>query len=502
MATLSNDYGNLCQGAKDILFKRQDMVVGSGRIGAENYIDVLDPTNGTVIGSVPAGTRQSADLAVKAARDAFENGPWATMRAGDRERLILKLADLLEREADALSEVESVESGRLLGSTRMFDVQVSANCLRYMAGWATKTTGKTVEISPAYVPDLDFFAYTLRQPVGVVAGIIPWNVPLGQAIWKISPAIATGCTIVLKPSEMTPLTAIRLGELALEAGFPPGVINIVTGYGSDVGAALVEHPGVDKISFTGSTSVGRQIAATASATLKKMTLELGGKSAMIVMDDADLENAIPGVALGIFANHGQNCCAGSRLFVHEKVYDKVIAGVVEEANKIVLGASLDPAAQMGPLASTAQQERVLGYIESGLSEGAEVAAGGEALDHPGAYVKPTILVGTNRNMRVVREEIFGPVLSTMRFKDGDDIVALANDSEYGLGASIFTQNINTAHHFVRKVKTGNVWVNVHNVLDAALPFGGVKSSGYGHELGDAAIMAHTVSKSTVMNITQ
>ena len=500
MPKLSNDYEELCPGAKDILFKPQDMIIGSDHVGADNYIDVLDPTNGKVVGSVPEGTRENVDFAVRTAREAFESGPWATMRAGDRERLILKLADLLEEEGDALAEVEAVESGRMLWGTRMFDVEVSANCLRYMAGWATKITGKTVNISPAYAPDADFFSYTLRQPVGVVAGIIPWNVPLGQAIWKISPALATGCTIVLKPSEMTPLTALRLGELALEAGIPPGVVNIVTGYGSGVGAALVEHPDVDKISFTGSTRVGRQIAVEAGKTLKKMTLELGGKSPMVVMDDADLENAIPAVAIGIFANHGQNCCAGSRLFVHEDVYDKVIEGVVNEANSIVLGASLDPDAQMGPLASAAQQERVLSYIESGRSEGAEVVAGGEALNHAGAYVKPTILANANRDMKVVREEIFGPVLAAMRFKKGDDIIALANDTEFGLGASIFTQNVNTVHRFVRSVKAGNVWVNVHNVLDAAIPFGGMKNSGYGHELGDAAIMAHTISRSAVLNL--
>jgi phenylacetaldehyde dehydrogenase len=308
--------------------------------------------------------------------------------------------------------------------------------------------------------------------------------------------------VVLKPSELTPLTAVRLGELALEAGIPEGVVNIVTGYGAEVGAALVEHPGINKVSFTGSTRVGREIATTASASLKKMTLELGGKSPMIVMDDADLEATIPGVAIGIYANHGQNCCAGSRLYVHEKVYDEVVEGVVNEANSIALGASLDQEAQMGPLVSTAQQNRVLEYIESGRKEGAEVAAGGEPLDHRGAYVKPTVLVGAHRNMRVVREEIFGPVLAVIPFKEGDDVVALANDTEYGLGASIWTQNVNRAHHFVRSVKAGNAWVNIHNVLDAGIPFGGMKNSGYGQELGEAAILSHTISKSAVMNISQ
>lgn len=500
MPSLSNEYQNLCDGAKGMLFRAHDMIIGSKRVSAQNYIDVLDPTNGEVVGSVPQGTAETVDLAVNAARAAFESGPWPAMRANERERAILRLADLLEREGDAIAEVEAVESGRTLMTTRAFDVDFPAACLRYMAGWATKISGKTVDVGPAYAPGMDFFAYTLLQPVGVVGGIIPWNVPLCQAVWKIAPALATGCTVVLKPSELTPLTALRLGELALEAGIPEGVINIVTGYGSEVGAALVSHPGVDKIFFTGSTQVGREIAQAASGSLKKMTLELGGKSPMIVMDDADLDTTIPGVALGIYANHGQNCCAGSRLYVHEKIYDKVIEGLVNEADGIALGASLDPDAQMGPLASLNQQSRVLEYIESGRNEGVEVATGGEALDHPGAYVKPTLLVGAHRDMRVVREEIFGPVLAAIPYKDGDDIVALANDTEYGLGASIWTQNVNKAHHFVKKVKAGNVWVNVHNILDAAMPFGGVKSSGFGHELGEAAILSHTTSKSAVMNV--
>lgn len=502
MPALSNEYDKLSEGATDLLFKPQDMVIGSEKVGADSYIDVVDPTNGTVIGSIAQGGHEHVDRAVAAARDALETGPWSTMRPGEREKLILRLAELIEREGQALAEVEAIESGRTLMNARAFDVDFPADCLRYMAGWATKITGQTLGISPSYAPGLDFFAYTLRQPVGVVAGIIPWNVPLCQAVWKVAPALASGCTIVLKPSETTPLTALRMGELALEAGIPPGVVNIVTGFGSEVGTALVEHPGVDKISFTGSTRVGKLISAAASQSLKKITLELGGKSPMIVMKDADLQNAIPWVAMGIFANHGQNCCAGSRLFVHEDVYDEVIDGVVKEAQNIVLGASLDPDSHMGPLVSEAQQKRVLDYIELGKSEGAEVAVGGESLDHAGAYVKPTVLVNARPDMRVVREEIFGPVLAAMCFGGDDDILALANDTPYGLGASVFTSNVNTAHHFVRGVKAGNVWVNIHNVLDAAIPFGGMKSSGYGHELGDAAILAHTTSKSAIYNVTE
>ena len=501
MAELSNNYDNLSDGALDILFKSHDMLIGGQRVGASDYIDVLDPTNGKVVGSVPKGTKESVNQAVISARRALEHGSWATMRPYEREKILLKLADLIELEGDILAEVEAVESGRTLMNTRLFDVDFPVNCLRYMAGCATKIHGKTTTIGQGFAPSMEFFACTLLEPVGVVGGIIPWNVPLCQAIWKVAPALAAGCTVVLKPSEMTPFTALRLGELALEAGIPEGVFNIVTGIGSEVGAAMVEHPGIDKISFTGSTLVGHRIATAGSKTFKKMTLELGGKSPMIVMHDADLEASIPGVAMGIYGNHGQNCCAGSRLYVHEKVYDKVLEGLIEEANSIVLGSSLDPTTQMGPLASIAQQSRVLRYIESGKEEGAEIVAGGERLDHPGAYVTPTVLAETNRDMKVVQEEIFGPVLSVLRFKEGDDVVSLANDSEYGLGASIWTQNLAKAHQFVRQVKAGTVWVNTHNILDPAIPFGGVKSSGYGHEMAEEAMLAHLITKSAVINIT-
>jgi phenylacetaldehyde dehydrogenase len=325
-------------------------------------------------------------------------------------------------------------------------------------------------------------------------------VPLGQAIWKIAPALATGCTLVLKPAEQTPLTALRFALLVAEAGIPDGVINIVTGYGEIAGAALVAHPEVDKISFTGSTQVGRIIGESAARNMKHFTLELGGKSPMVVLEDADLEVTIPGTALGIFANHGQNCCAGSRLFVHEALYDRVVAGVAEIARNIRLGPALAPQTQMGPLVSVSQQTRVMGYIQSGREEGAEVVAGGDALSGPGSYVRPTVFANVRPDMRVVREEIFGPVLTVARFKDVQDVLQRANDTQFGLGASVWTRDLNKAHWFIRNFRAGTVWVNTHAVLDLAVPFGGVKQSGVGHELGEEAIRHHTHLKSALFSL--
>jgi phenylacetaldehyde dehydrogenase len=350
------------------------------------------------------------------------------------------------------------------------------------------------------MPPGEFFSFTQREPVGVVAGIVPWNVPLCQAVWKLAPALAAGCTVVLKPAEPTPLTALRLADLALEAGIPEGVVNVVTGSGSVTGAALVTHPGVDKISFTGSTATGRLIAAHAATSFKKYNLELGGKSPVVVMPDADLEKAIPGAAWAIFGNHGQNCCAGSRLYVHDSVFDKVVEGVAEIAKSIRLGPGLDPATQMGPLVNKSQQERVLSYIASGRAEGASVLTGGEPLDHAGCYVQPTVLVNTAQTMRVVQEEIFGPVLVASKFTDEAEALRYANDSEYGLGASIWTRDISRVHRFIRGFKAGNVWVNVHNVLDTALPFGGTKNSGVGHDLGEQSVLDHTRIKAAVVSL--
>ena len=499
---MENDITLLGAASKKFIFSQHRMSIAGEAVdsmGGET-LSIYDPSSAELIATVPSATTEDVDRAVSAARIAFESDQWAGLKPASRERLILKLADLLETNAQEFAEIESVNSGRLVLATRLFDVDLSVDCLRYMAGWATKIHGKTIGVSAPYAAGMDFFAYTSREPVGVVAAITPWNVPLGQAIWKIAPALATGCTVVLKPAENTPLTALRFAQLAAEAGIPPGVINVVTGTGATAGAALVEHPGVDKISFTGSTETGRIIGVNAAKNFKKYSLELGGKSPVIIFPDADLSQAIPGAAQAIFGNHGQNCCAGSRLFVHEDVYDEVVDGVVAIADSIKLGSGLDSSSEMGPLVSKVQQERVQNFIKSGVNDGAEAVAGNIAIDHPGFYVKPTVLTNVRQDMEVVREEIFGPVLVVAAFKDMEQVVADANNTKFGLGASVWTKNIDRVHRILPQLKAGMTWVNTHNILDNAVPFGGLKGSGIGSELGEEAIAQHTNNKSTIMHV--
>lgn len=502
MNVLANDLSALGRASHAFLnaphrhFIDGEFVAGS----SGETIPVVDPTSGETVSRVAAGNAADIDRAVKAARRAFEAGPWRRMRAADRERVLLRLADLLNANATEFSEIESVNSGRILSATRALDVDLSVSYLRYMAGWATKIRGETIEPSIPCGPGRSFFAMTLREPIGVVGAITPWNVPLGQAIWKIAPALATGCTLVLKPAEQTPLTALRFASLLAEAGIPEGVVNVVTGYGESAGAALVAHPDVDKVSFTGSTQVGRLIGEAAARNMKHFTLELGGKSPMVVLEDADLAVTIPGAAMGIFANHGQNCIAGSRLFVHEAVYDEVVAGIARIARDIKLGPALAPDTQMGPLISSSQQKRVLAYIESGREQGAEIVVGGDALEGAGSYVRPTVFANVDPGMRIVREEIFGPVLAVARFTDLDDVMRRANDTPFGLGASVWTRDLNKAHWFIRNFRAGTVWVNTHSVLDLAVPFGGIKQSGVGHELGEEAIRHHTHLKSAILSL--
>jgi phenylacetaldehyde dehydrogenase len=500
MTALKNDLSLLGAASRQYLTTRHQLFIGGAFVDSDGgeALAVIDPTSGAQVSSVPAGTAGDVDRAVRAARSAFDSGPWPAMTAPERARIMLKLADLLETHGTEIAEIEAVNSGRVVIATRLFDVNLSVDYLRYMAGWATKIHGDTLSPSVPYVPGGKFFAMTVREPVGVVGAITPWNVPLGQAIWKIAPVLATGCTMVLKPAEQTPLTALRFAELIAEAGVPPGVVNVVTGLGHVAGAALVAHPGVDKLSFTGSTEVGRRIGEAAARTFKRVTLELGGKSPMIVLPDADLGVAIPGTAMGIFANHGQNCCAGSRLFVHERIYDEVVDGIAKIAAGIKLGPPLAADTQMGPLVSKEQQKRVLGYIESGVSEGAQVVVGGAAVEGPGAYVQPTVLTNVAPTMRCVREEIFGPVLAAAKFSSLDDVVARANDTTFGLGASVWTRDLNMAHWLTRKLQAGNVWINTHGALDLAVPFGGVKQSGVGHELGEEAVKHHTHLKSVMI----
>jgi phenylacetaldehyde dehydrogenase len=467
---------------------------------SDKTIAVFDPATGQEIGRVADAGTEDVNRAVAAARAAFESGPWPEMSPAGREALLWKLSDLIERHAADLAELESVNNGKTRFMASIVDVPAARDWFRYMAGWATKIEGSTIQTSIGGVPGAKFHTYVAREPVGVVAQIVPWNFPLAMAAWKLAPALAAGCTCILKPAEQTPLSALRLGELILEAGFPPGVVNILTGFGETTGAALVAHPGVDKVAFTGSTEVGKIINKSATDTLKRVSLELGGKSPMIVLPDADVGTAVGGAAMAIFFNSGQVCTAGSRLYVHSKIFDPVIEGLSGAANAIRLGPGLEQATEMGPLVSKEQKERVLNYIESGRREGASIAAGGEAVAHPGYYVKPTVLVSVKPQMKVVREEIFGPVVVAQRFDDLDEVVKAANDSPYGLGASIWTNNLSAAHRLIPRIKAGTVWVNCHNMLDPNMPFGGFKSSGIGREHGRAVLDLYTELKSVCMLI--
>ncbi len=456
--------------------------------------ETYNPATGEVLARVAEGDREDIDRAVKSARAAFESGRWSQLTASERGRMIWKLADLLEENLEEFAELESLDNGKPLTVARVADVPLAVDLLRYMAGWATKIEGNTIPISVPYAPGAKFLAYTLREPVGVVGQIIPWNFPLLMAAWKLGPALATGNTVVLKPAEQTPLSALRLGELFQEAGFPDGVVNIVPGYGETAGAALASHPGVDKVAFTGSTEVGKLILHAAAGNLKKVSLELGGKSPNIVFADVDLNTAIAGASSAIFFNHGQCCCAGSRLYVEHSIFDKVVEGVAEHASKINVGPGMDPSTEMGPLVSSEQLNRVCGFLESGFSEGAKAVTGGSRHGDKGYFVKPTVLVDTHDRMKVVQEEIFGPVVTAIPFRDPAELVKQANDSAYGLAAGIWTRDISKAHRLAAQLRAGTVWINCYNIFDAALPFGGYKQSGWGREMGHEVLEQYTEVK--------
>ena len=465
--------------------------------GSDNTFHVYNPATGEVMANVAAGDHADVDLAVKAARRALEQGPWSRMTHGERGKLIWKLADLIEENLEEFAQIESLDNGKPLAVARVADIPLAIDNFRYMSGWTTKIGGQTIPLSNL---GQEYFAYTLREPVGVVGQIIPWNFPLLMAAWKLGPALAAGCTVVLKPAEQTPLSALRLGELFEEAGFPPGVVNIVTGYGETAGAAIAAHPDIDKVAFTGSTEVGKLIVHAAAGNLKKVSLELGGKSPNIVFADADLETAIHGATSAIFFNHGQCCCAGSRLYVEHKIFDKVVEGVSENAKNLKVTEGFDPQCEMGPLVSDEQLDRVLGFIEAGEKEGAKTVIGGHRLGDRGYFVQPTLLTNVRPGMKVVDEEIFGPVVCAMPFEKTEDVSAEMNDSPYGLAGAIWTQDLSKAHRMAKAMKAGTVWINCYNVFDAALPFGGYKQSGWGREMGREVFELYTQVKSVCLKI--
>jgi phenylacetaldehyde dehydrogenase len=478
------------------------MLIGANWVDAADgaRLEVRNPATGEVFTHVPAGAAADVDRAVRAARSAFEAPEWSEMLPARRERLLLRLADLVETHAQQLAEIEALDNGKLVMLARHVDMAMAVDFLRYMAGWATKIEGSTHDVSVPFIPQAKFFAYTRKEPVGVVGAIIPWNFPLLMAAWKIGPALAAGCTVVLKPAEETPLTALRLGELILEAGIPAGVVNIVTGLGPTAGAALAAHPGVNKIAFTGSTEVGKHVQRAAIDNMTRVSLELGGKSPVIVLDDADPAQAAAGAAQAIFFNQGQVCTAGSRLYVQKKLFDRVVNDLANIAGKMKLGAGLDPASELGPLVSEQQMQRVCGYIKSGVEQGATVVTGGGRAGDKGYFVKPTVLVGARQDTRVVQEEIFGPVVVALPYDDIDEVVRLANDTMYGLGASIWSNDLSRVHRLIPRIKAGTVWVNCHSMLDASLPFGGFKQSGIGREMGRAALDLFTETKTVLMAV--
>jgi acyl-CoA reductase-like NAD-dependent aldehyde dehydrogenase len=451
----------------------------------------INPATEEPICAVAEAGPEDVDRAVQAARKAFESGPWPSMRPAERQRLLWKLGDLILEHADELARLETLDNGKPIFESRQIDVPMVANCFHYFAGWATKLAGETLPVNPS------FFTYTLREPLGVVGAIIPWNFPMIMVGWKAAPALATGNCVVLKPAELTPLTAIRIGELALEAGLPPGVFNVVPGKGTVAGEAMVAHPGVDKITFTGSTEVGRHIMKKCADGMKKVTLELGGKSPNIVFADADLDAAVRGATNGIFYGKGEVCAAGSRLLVEASIHDAFVAKLAERSAKIQPGDPLDPKTRLGALVSAAQMNKVLGYVETGTREGAKLVAGGKRapVQGKGFFVQATVLDQVENQMKVAQEEIFGPVLSVIRFEGVDDAVRKANDIVYGLAAGIWTRDVKNAHAVARRLQAGTVWINAYNFYDAAMPFGGYKASGFGRDLGPDSLREYTQVKS-------
>jgi acyl-CoA reductase-like NAD-dependent aldehyde dehydrogenase len=475
------------------------LLINNEWIDAEKHFGTVNPATGEVLTQIAEASKQDVNRAVEAARRALEDrgGAWRKMSASERGRLIWKLADLVEKNIDELAELETLDNGKPIFESRYVDLPMVADVLRYYAGLATKIHGDTVNTNETA------FTYTLREPVGVVGMIVPWNFPLLLASWKLGPALACGNTVVLKPAEQTPLTTLRFGELAIEAGFPAGVLNVVTG-GAETGRTIVQHPGIDKIAFTGSTSVGKEIMRSAADTLKRVTLELGGKSPNIVCADSDLDGAVKGAINGIFYGKGEVCNAGSRLFIEGKVRDEFTEKLVARVKKMQPADPLDPKTRMGAIVSQEQMQTVLGYIESGKKEGAKLIAGGNRVSLEGSkgfFIEPTIFGDVKNDMQIAREEIFGPVLSMIAFDDVDEAVQQANSNPYGLAAAVWTRDIKKAHHISRQLRAGTVWINTYGLMDAALPFGGYKQSGFGRERGRYALEEYTQVKSIWVDLT-
>jgi aldehyde dehydrogenase (NAD+) len=455
----------------------------------------INPSTGEEICQIAEADAADVEKAVAAARAAFEHGPWRKFQASDRGRLINRLADLIEANGDELAALESLDNGKPVSVAKAVDVAATVGCLRYFAGWADKVHGKTIPI------DGDFFCYTRHEPVGVVGQIIPWNFPMLMLAWKLAPALATGNTVVMKPAEQTPLSALRIGELIVEAGFPEGVVNLLPGYGPTAGGAIARHMDIDKVAFTGSTEVGHLIMEAAAQTnLKRVTLELGGKSPNIVFADTDLDEAVEGAHFGLFFNHGQCCCAGSRVFVEEKIYDRFVEKSGDRAKKRTVGDPFDPATEQGPQVDQTQFDKVMGFIDSGRTEGANLVCGGERVGNRGYFIQPTVFADVRDEMKIAREEIFGPVMSIIPFRNIDEVVGRANHTTYGLAAAVWTRDIKKAHAIANNLRAGTVWVNCYNVLDTRAPFGGFKQSGIGRELGEYGLQQYTEVKTVTVKL--
>jgi len=456
--------------------------------------ETINPATEEVIAQVAEGDQADVDLAVKAARNALENGPWGKIDARERGRLMYRLADLIEGELDELAALETLDNGKPVTDSRGADLPLTIDCLRYYAGYADKIHGQTIPVRG------NFLTYTRREPVGVVGQIIPWNFPMLMTAWKWGPALAAGCTIVMKPAEQTPLTCLRMGRLAQKAGIPEGVINIIPGYGPTAGASIVKHPDVDKVAFTGEDQTAKIIMKDASQTLKRLTFELGGKSPNIVFADADLDAAAAGAHFALYFNQGQCCCAGSRLFVEDKIHDQFVDQLVELNESRKLGDPLDPETQQGPQIDQAQFDKIMHFVDVGREEGAKCLTGGKRFGERGYFVEPTLFTDVEDGMDIAKSEIFGPVLSVLRFKDIDEVVQRGNATHFGLAAAVWTRDVSKAHRLAAELKAGTVWVNCYDVFDAAAPFGGFKRSGMGRELGEKGLDAYTETKTVTVNL--